>query len=65
MSREQLEQERKAILGQRITTLEISGFDSSKLADKCKSFHKDILRLEGEKYDLEKRFKEQQYDVRN
>jgi len=63
MSREQLEQERKAILGQRITTLQIDGFDSSKLAEKCKSLHKEILRLEGEKYDLEKRFKEQQYDM--
>lgn len=63
MSREQLEQERKAILGQRIQPLEIDGLDSAKLADKCKSWHKDILRLESEKYDLEKRFKEQQYDM--
>jgi len=63
MSREQMEQERKAILSQRIQPLEIEGFDAGKLSDKAKSLHKEILRLEGEKYDLEKRFKEQQYDM--
>jgi len=63
MSREQMEQERKAILSQRIQPLEIDGFDAGKLSDKAKSLHKEILRLEGEKYDLEKRFKEQQYDM--
>jgi len=63
MSREQMEQERKAILSQRILPLEIEGFDAGKLTDKAKSLHREILRLEGEKYDLEKRFKEQQYDM--
>jgi len=63
MSREQMEQERKAILSQRIVPLQIDGFDAAKLTDKAKSLHKEILRLEGEKYDLEKRFKEQQYDM--
>jgi len=63
MSREQMEQERKAILSQRIQPLEIEGFDAAKLTDKAKSLHREILRLEGEKYDLEKRFKEQQYDM--
>jgi len=63
MSREQMEQERKAILSQRIQPLEIDGLDQAKLSDKAKSLHREILRLEGEKYDLEKRFKEQQYDM--
>lgn len=63
MSREQMEQERKAILSQRIQPLEIDGFDQAKLTDKAKGFHQLVLRLEGEKYDLEKRFKEQQYDM--
>merc|ERR1712033_4128 len=63
MSREQMEQERKAILSQRIQPLEIDGLDQAKLTDKAKSLHREILRLEGEKYDLEKRFKEQQYDM--
>lgn len=62
-SREQLEAEKRAILAQRIQPLDISGFDSSKLADKAKELHGLIYRLESEKYDLEKRFKEQQYDV--
>lgn len=62
-SKEQLEAERRAILDQRIPKLEISGADSSKLTDKAKELHKLIMRLESEKYDLEKRFKGQQYDM--
>ena len=62
-SKEQLEAEKKAILNQRIQPLEISGFDSSKLKDKAKDLLKVIYKLEGEKFDLEKRFKTQQVDV--
>ena len=62
-SREQLEAEKKAILAQRILPLEVGGFDSAKLMDKAKELHTLIMRLEGEKYDLEKQFKEQQIDV--
>merc|ERR1712012_1025847 len=46
MSKEQMEQERKA-----------------KLKSKAENLHREILRLEGEKYDLEKRFREQQHDM--
>jgi len=63
MSKEQMEQERKAILTQRIQPLEIDGFDEAKLKSKAENLHRDILRLEGEKYDLEKRFREQQHDM--
>jgi len=63
MSREQMEQERKAILAQRIQPLEVDGADEAKLKSKAESLHKEILRLEGEKYDLEKRFREQQTDM--
>lgn len=63
MSREQLEQERKAIMSQRIVPLEIDGLDAGKLANKAESLFREILRLEGEKYDLEKRFKAQQLDM--
>jgi len=63
MSKEQMEQERKAILSQRIQPLEIDGFDEGKLTEKAKWLHREILRLEGEKYDLEKRFREQQNDM--
>ena len=62
-SREQLEAEKKAILAQRIQPLEVGGYDSAKLMDKAKELHTLIMRLEGEKYDLEKQFKEQQIDV--
>merc|ERR1712038_1173225 len=61
--RKQEEQERKAILAQRIQPLEVDGADEAKLKSKAESLHKEILRLEGEKYDLEKRFREQQTDM--
>jgi len=62
-SKEQLEAEKRAILKQRVKNLEIDGFDSGKLTDKAKELHQLIYRLEGEKYDLEKRFKAQQIDM--
>lgn len=62
-SKEQLEAEKRAILQQRIKPLEISGFDSGKLKEKAKELHNLICRLEGEKYDLEKQFKAQQFDM--
>lgn len=62
-SKEQLEAEKKAILAQRVQKLEIDGFDEAKLQEKAKEIWNLIFRLEGEKYDLEKRFKEQQYDM--
>jgi len=64
-SKEQLEAEKKAILKQRIKPLEVDGLDASKLTEKAKELHTLIYRLEGEKYDLEKRFKSQQIDVCN
>ena len=62
-SKEQLEAEKQAILSQRIPACNTSGMDSSKLTEKAKELHNLIYRLEGEKYDLEKRYKAQQYDV--
>lgn len=62
-SKEQLEAEKRAILEQRIPKLDIDGADSAKLTDKAKELHALIMRLESEKYDLEKRFKTQQYDM--
>ena len=50
-------------MAQRIQPLETEGFDEAKFIEKAKEIHKLIFRLEGEKYDLEKRYKEQQYDV--
>lgn len=62
-SKEQLEKEKKAILKQRIQELKIDGMDVSGLQEKAKELHKLITRLEGEKYDLEKRFKTQQVEM--
>ena len=62
-SKEQLEAEKRAILKQRIKPLEVDGLDAPKLTEKAKELHGLIYRLEGEKYDLEKRFKSQQIDV--
>lgn len=56
-SKEQLEAEKQAILKQRLKPLEIDGFDNSKLTEKAKELHTLLARLEGEKYDLEKKFK--------
>lgn len=62
-SKEQLDAEKKAILAQRIPQCNTADMDASKLAEKAKELHSLVYRLEGEKYDLEKRFKNQQYDV--
>lgn len=62
-SKEQLEAEKKAILKQRIKPLEVDGLDAPKLTERAKELHTMIYRLEGEKYDLEKRFKAQQIDM--
>ena len=56
-SKEQLEAEKRNILKQRIKPLEIDGADNAKLTEKAKELHSLLARLEGEKYDLEKRYK--------
>jgi len=62
-SKEQLEAEKRAILVQRIKPLEISGFEQQQLTEKARELHNQIIRLEGEKYDLEKRFKQLQVEM--
>jgi hypothetical protein len=62
-SREQLENEKRAILKQRTVELNVTGLDQSGLSEKCKELHKLLYRLESEKYDLEKRFKIQQVEM--
>lgn len=62
-SKEQLEAEKKAIMKQRIKPLEVDGLDAAKLTEKAKELHTLLARLEGEKYDLEKRFKNMQMEV--
>jgi len=62
-SKEQLETEKRAILKQRLKPLDIDGADQAKLAEKAKELHTLLSRLEGEKYDLEKRFKTMQQEM--
>jgi troponin T len=63
-SKEQQEQEKRAILAQRIKPVNMDELNSAdKLKEKAKELHNQIVRLESEKYDLEKRFKTQQYDM--
>lgn len=62
-SKEQLEAEKQAILKQRLKPLEIDGADTGKLTEKAKELHTLLARLEGEKYDLEKRFKNMQVEM--
>lgn len=62
-SKEQLDAEKRAIMKQRIKPLEIDGMEAPQLAEKARELHTQILRLEGEKYDLEKRFKQLQVEM--
>jgi len=62
-SKEQLEAEKRSILKQRIKPLDVSGADAAKLAAVAKELHNQLARLEGEKYDLEKRFKNMQMEM--
>ncbi|VDK22700.1 unnamed protein product, partial [Taenia asiatica] len=64
-SKEQLEAERKAILEQRIQPLQIDGLKGEQLRAKAKELNDIILRLEGDKYDLEQRFSRQSYDAKS
>ncbi|KAL8624054.1 hypothetical protein ACOMHN_019477 [Nucella lapillus] len=62
-SKEQLEEEKRAILSQRIQPLKLDGMDLAKLMEKAKELNEHMRRLVGDKYDLEQRFKRQQYDM--
>jgi troponin T len=62
-SKEQLEEEKQAILAQRIQPLVTDGLAGDKLIEKAKELNDHIRRLEGDKYDLEQRYKRQQYDM--
>jgi troponin T len=62
-SKEQLEAEKQAILKQRLKPLDIDGADNAKLTEKAKELHTLLARLEGEKYDLDKRLKNMQQEM--
>ncbi|CAE1322469.1 TNNT3 [Acanthosepion pharaonis] len=62
-SKEQLEEEKKAILAQRIQPLDISGMDIEKLKEKAKELHDHLRKLAGDKFDHEENYKRQQKDL--
>ncbi|XP_067952007.1 troponin T, skeletal muscle-like isoform X3 [Watersipora subatra] len=62
-TKEQLDEEKRVALSQRIVPLDISGMDTTALIAKAKELHEKLYRLESEKYDLDDRFKRQQYDM--
>jgi chromosome segregation ATPase len=62
-TKEQLEAERKAALEQRFHELNTAGFNIEQFRQKAKELHQLIYKLESEKYDLKKRFEQQNYDM--
>lgn len=62
-SKEQLDAEKKAALEQRIQPLGTDGFNESQLQDKAKELFAKIYSLEGDKYDLEQRYKSQNMEM--
>lgn len=62
-SKEELEKEKQAVLAQRIQPLSVDGLDVAKLKEAAKNLHDKMTQLLSNKYDLEERFKRQQYDM--
>ena len=59
-----MEKEKRAILAQRIEPIAVDGLDVAKLKEYAQTLHDKMRTLVANKYDLEERFKRQQYDVR-
>ncbi|GMR48719.1 hypothetical protein PMAYCL1PPCAC_18914, partial [Pristionchus mayeri] len=64
MSEEQKEEAKKAFLSAVCRGVDISGLLPNDLKDKIKQLHARIVKLEAEKYDLEKRNERQDYDLK-
>jgi len=62
-SKEQLEEEKKAILAQRVQPLDINGWDVEKLKEKANELHAHLRKLAGDKFDHEENYKRQQKDL--
>lgn len=63
-TKEQMEEDKKAILSFRVKPLEIEGLTVEQLRDMAKKLWEKVVALESDKYDLEERQKRQDYDVR-
>lgn len=62
-SREQLEAEKRAALEQRCKPLNIDGLGQSQLQEKAKELFERLKKLESDKYDHQKRFEQQNFDM--
>ncbi|XP_029638600.1 troponin T, skeletal muscle isoform X10 [Octopus sinensis] len=62
-SKEQLEEEKRAILAQRIQPLAIDGLNAEKLREKAKELHDHLRKLASDKFDCEENYKRQQKDL--
>ncbi|CAI2357800.1 unnamed protein product [Caenorhabditis sp. 36 PRJEB53466] len=64
VSKEQQEEAKKAFLNAVCKAQDVSGLMPNDLKDRIKQLHARIVKLEGEKYDLEKRRERQDYDLK-
>jgi len=62
-SPEQLEQEKRSVLAQRVQPLQIDGKSKEDLIEKAKQFHNLLHQLHGAIYELTERFERQKYDM--
>ncbi|PIC20175.1 hypothetical protein B9Z55_025461 [Caenorhabditis nigoni] len=64
LSKEQQDEAKKAFLNAVCKAQDVSGLMPNDLKDRIKGLHARIVKLEGEKYDLEKRRERQEYDLK-
>jgi hypothetical protein len=62
-SPEQLEQEKRSVLAQRVQPLQLDGKTKDDLIEKAKQFHNLLQQLHGSIYELTERFERQKYDM--
>jgi hypothetical protein len=62
-SPEQLEQEKRSVISQRVGQLQIDGKSKEALVEKAKQLHNLLHQLHGAIYELTERFERQKYDM--
>lgn len=62
-SPEQLEQEKRSVIAQRVPALQVDGKSKEDLAEKAKQLHNLLHQLHGAIYELTERFERQKYDM--